>query len=92
MRKLFLFMMVVLTITASAQEEKVDLAIINKIIQEGTNNSKVMDIAFHFTDMCGPRLTNSPGYFKAADYAIDQLKKWGIDKAGLEPPSSNLII
>ncbi len=85
MRKLLLFMMVALAITASAQEEKVDLTIINKIIQEGTNNSKVMDIAFHFTDMCGPRLTNSPGYFLAAEYAIDQLKKWGVDKAGLEP-------
>lgn len=85
MRKLLLFIMVALTITASAQEEKVDLAIINKIIQEGTQNSKVMDIAFHFTDAAGPRLTNSPGYFRAADYAIDQLKKWGIDKAGLEP-------
>ncbi len=84
MRKLFLFIMVVLTITATAQEEKVDMTIINKIIAEGTNNSKVMDIAFHFTDVSGSRLTNSPGYFRAADYAVNQLKKWGVDKAGME--------
>lgn len=84
MRKLFLLIMVVLTITATAQEEKVDMTIINKIIAEGTNNSKVMDIAFHFTDVSGPRLTNSPGYNRAADYAVNQLKKWGVDKAGME--------
>lgn len=84
MRKLFLLLMVVLTITASAQQEKVDMDIINKIIQEGTANSKVMDIAFHFTDVSGPRLTNSPGYFRAADYAVKTLKQWGVDKAGLD--------
>ncbi len=84
MRKLFLFITVVLSITVTAQEEKVDMTIINKIIAEGTNNSKVMDIAFHFTDISGPRLTNSPGYYRAADYAVQQLKQWGVDKAGME--------
>lgn len=84
MRKLICFLLVLVSVTVRAQVEKVDLEIVNKIIQEGTNNSKVMDIAFQFTDVSGPRLTNSPGYFRAADYAIQQLKKWGINKAGLE--------
>lgn len=84
MRKLLLSASLLLSLSAFAQEEKVDLDIINKIIKEGTANSQVMDIAFHLTDVSGPRLTNSPGYYRAADYAIAQMKKWGVNKAGLD--------
>lgn len=85
MRKLLLSASLLLSISVFAQEEKVDLDVINKIIKEGTANSQVMDIAFHLTDVSGPRLTNSPGYYRAADYAIAQMKKWGVTKAGLDP-------
>ena len=54
------------------QTEKVDLAMMQKIRKEGLENSKVMDIAFHLTDVSGPRLTNSPGYLKAANWAKDE--------------------
>jgi carboxypeptidase Q len=85
MRKFLLFTALLIgTISVMAQDEKTDLEIINKIIKEGTTNSQIMDIAFHLTDVSGPRLTNSPGYFRAANYAVTQLKKWGADKAGLE--------
>ncbi|MGB4845831.1 MAG: peptidase M28, partial [Ferruginibacter sp.] len=40
-----------------------------KIRKEGLDNSKVMDIAFQLTDVSGPRLTNSPGFFRAASWA-----------------------
>jgi carboxypeptidase Q len=56
-----------------------------KIKAEGLNNSKVMDIAFHLTDVSGPRLTNSPGYFRAANWAKDELTKMGMVNAALEP-------
>lgn len=84
MRKLLLSASLLLSLTGFAQEEKVDQEIINKIIKEGTANSQVMNIAFHLTDVSGPRLTNSPGYYRAADYAIAEMKKWGITKAGLD--------
>ena len=84
MRKLFLSASLLLSLSVFAQEEKVDQEIINKIIKEGTSNSQIMDIAFNLTDVSGPRLTNSPGYYRAANYAVNQLKKWGADKAGLE--------
>ena len=70
---------------AIAQNENVDLNIMNKIRHEGLENSKVMDIAFHLTDANGPRLTNSPGYFKAANYAKDQLVSWGLKNSMLDP-------
>lgn len=57
----------------------------NKIRKEGLENSKVMDIAFHLTDVSGPRLTNSPGFFRAANWAKDQLTKMGLANAVIEP-------
>jgi len=68
-----------------AQEEKLDLGMVNKIKQEGLQRSGVMDIAFHLTDVSGPRLTNSPGYVRAANWAIEKMKSWGIREAKLEP-------
>ncbi|MEO6252467.1 MAG: M20/M25/M40 family metallo-hydrolase [Ferruginibacter sp.] len=56
-----------------------------KIRKEGLENSKVMDIAFHLTDVSGPRLTNSPGFFRAASWAKDQLAKMGLANAVIEP-------
>ncbi|GEO08501.1 M28 family metallopeptidase [Segetibacter aerophilus] len=69
----------------SAQDEKIDLNAIQKIRQEEAQRSKVMDIAFHLTDVNGPRLTVSPGFTKAANYAIQQLKSWGLTDATLDP-------
>ena len=66
-------------------QEKVDMDAINTIKKEGLDNSKVMDIAFHITDVSGPRLTNSPGYFRAANWARTEMEKWGLTNAALEP-------
>lgn len=66
-------------------QEKINLEVINKIKQEGTAKSQVMDIAFHLTDANGPRLAGSPGYTKAANWAKETLAKWGLTNAALEP-------
>jgi hypothetical protein len=58
---------------------------IEKIKKEGLDNSKVMDIAFRLTDVSGPRLTNSPGYFRAANWAKAELANWGLTNTALEP-------
>jgi hypothetical protein len=60
-------------------EERVDLGVIHKIREEALQNSKVMDHVFQLTDVNGPRLTNSPGFFGAADWVVKQLKEWGIE-------------
>jgi len=88
MRKHYhLFVLLFLTPTAGllAQIEKVDNAAIEKIRQEGLQHSQVMDIAFHLTDASGNRLTASPGFSRAANYAKDQLTKWGLTGAALDP-------
>lgn len=66
-------------------QEKIDMNMISKIKDEGLNRSKVMDIAFHLTDVSGPRLTVSPGFTRAAHWAKDELSKWGLSNTQLEP-------
>jgi carboxypeptidase Q len=68
-----------------AQNEKIDMATIQKIRQEGLQDSHVMDIAFHLTDASGDRLTASPGFMRAASWAKQQLTQWGLTDAALDP-------
>ena len=72
----------------SVRVEKPDLDAIKKIRVEGMENSKVMENAFYLTDVSGPRLTNSPGYKRAADWAVQQLKKIGVELDELTPTQS----
>ena len=70
---------------AFAQTENIDQNIMQRIRAEGLQNSKVMDIAFRLTDANGPRLTASPGFMKAANYAKNQLSQWGLINTTLDP-------
>ena len=66
------------------QPERVDLSAIHKIKTEEFEHSKVMDILYNLTDRYGPRLTNSPQFRAAGDWAVRQLQDWGLSKAHLE--------
>ena len=68
-----------------AQTENIDQAVMTKIRNEGLQNSKVMDIAFHITELSGPRVTNSAGFMRAANYAKNQLTQWGLVNSKLDP-------
>ena len=68
-----------------AQEEKLDMNMVSKIRKEGLENSKVMEIAMYLTDVNGPRLTASPGYLRAANWAKNKLSEWGLKNANVEP-------
>ncbi len=59
-------------------EEKVDLAVVNRIRSEAFNDSKVMDTMFYLTDVYGPRLTGSPNYKAAGDWTVKRLEEYGL--------------
>jgi hypothetical protein len=44
-----------------------------------------MQTAFYLTDVSGPRLAGSPGLKRAQDWAVSQLKSWGMVNATREP-------
>ncbi len=85
MRKLLALSAAVLVAVFVLAQEKLDTATIAKIRTEGLAHSQVMDIAFQLTDGSGPRLMNSPGFFRATNWAKKTLQGWGLDNTALEP-------
>ncbi len=55
-----------------------------KIREEGMQRSQVMDTLSWLTDVHGPRLTNSPQYLAASEWAKGKLSGWGLQNATLE--------
>jgi len=86
-----------LLILAQQQTETIDLNAIHKIKAAefggggggfggggGRGGSKVMDIMYNLTDRYGPRLTNSPQFRAAGEWAVGQLREWGLSNVHLE--------
>lgn len=85
-RKLLISCLLIAGITGAVfAQEPVDQAAVQKIRDEGLNHSKVMETAFYLTDVAGPRLAGSPGLKRAQNWAVNQLKSWGMANAKLEP-------
>src|SRR5215467_13001543 len=64
--------------------QPVDLSIVNKIKTEAFENSKVMEHLEFLTDRYGPRLTASPEFKEAADWALQRLQEYGLENGHLE--------
>jgi hypothetical protein len=73
-----------LAVAPAPAQEKLDWATLGRIRDEGFRRSQVMETAAQLTDVHGPRLTGSPQYKKAADWARQQLETWGLANAHLE--------
>ncbi len=59
--------------------------VLGKIRDEGLNRSKVLSYFSALTDDIGPRLTGTPAYKRAAEWARDQMVRDGLTDAKLEP-------
>jgi hypothetical protein len=77
-KSICLSILLIASLSLFAQKEKTD-ATVQKIRQEEMNNSKVMDIAFHLTDVSGPRLTVSPGFTRATNLCGSAIKVLGVN-------------
>jgi carboxypeptidase Q len=64
--------------------ETLDLAMYQRIRDEGLNHSHVMEFATALMDGIGPRLTGSPNLEKANAWTRDTLTKIGLENARLE--------
>ena len=80
-RVLVLLLVIALGLPA---EETVDLSVVHRIKTEAFENTKVMDTMFQLTDVHGPRLTNSPQFREAGQWAVSQLKEFGLSNVKLE--------
>ena len=55
-----------------------DSVVLGLVKDEGYNHSQVMSILSEITDVRGPRLTWSPEFLNAAEWAAAQLASWGV--------------
>jgi hypothetical protein len=67
-----------------AQAGQADAAIVAKIRDEGLHRSQVMDHMVWLTDIYGPRLTGSPTFQQAGDWAVKTMTSWGLSNPHLE--------
>lgn len=76
MKKIYLYglsLMLLFATKVQAQNEVID-----KIIKEATENSKLEVLAHEIMDGVGPRLVGSPQMQKAHDLAVSTYQSWGI--------------
>ena len=84
MRTLTLPVCVLLALATAGAQENPDLSVINRIKSEEFQNSKVMEHLEYLTDVYGPRLTGSPEFKEAADWALKRLESYGLVNGHLE--------
>jgi carboxypeptidase Q len=78
--------LVAVSFSLSAQErgDGSDLAAVGRIKAEAFENSQVMETAEYLSDRYGPRLTASPEWREAADWAVKRLQSYGLENVHLE--------
>src|SRR5262245_51405769 len=72
-------------LAAQAPAERIDAPLNTRIRDEGLNRSQIMRISHVLTDVYGGRLTGSPNYQNAAEWAVKEMASWGMTNAHLEP-------
>src|ERR1039457_1599681 len=90
-----LLLFVPLLLVSQQAVERVDLNVMHKIKTAelggggggrggGGRGAPIMETMYNLTDRYGPRLTNSPQYRAAGDWAVGQLKEWSLSNVHLE--------
>ena len=84
-RKLYIIFFFCFTLTLSIfAQEKIDYQMMQRIRQEGLQNSKITETMSYLCDIYAPRLAASPQYRQAGQWAVGKLKELGLEKAGME--------
>ena len=70
---------------AQVADEKVDLALVQRIRDEGQNRSQIPALTHYLTDVIGPRLTGSQAMRQADEWTAAKLREWGLSNVVIEP-------
>jgi carboxypeptidase Q len=77
--------LIVLSAALLPGQEKIDGDTNWRLRREANEHSQLMRTLHMLTDRYGPRLTGSPNYDAAAEWARGMLAEWGLKNAHLEP-------
>ncbi len=82
MRLLTVALLILLPV--AAQDKASYLEVVGRIKTEAFDHSKVMDTLYYLTDVHGPRLTGSPEFVDAANWAMKRLEGYGVQNVHTE--------
>lgn len=74
----------VVALAAATSGQEGDTALLHQMRSEGLDRAQVVPLFDQFVTVIGPRLTGTPEYKRAADFARDKLAAWGLSNAKLE--------
>ncbi len=69
---------------AQVAQERVDLSVIEQIREEGLERSQMDPMAQYLTDVIGPRLTASPGIYRAREWLSGKMREFGLENVNIE--------
>jgi hypothetical protein len=61
-----------------SQHYQIDPSTLDRIKSEAQDHSQAEDFVFYLADVYGPRMTGSPNYRAAGDWAIGALRNFGL--------------
>ena len=76
MKRILLFSITVVFSVATLIAQ--DNPVVNGIIEEATENSRLEELAHELTDFIGPRLVGTPQMQHAHDWAVAKFNSWGV--------------
>jgi carboxypeptidase Q len=76
--RLIFLIAVVCAWTAVHAQSPTDLATVARIKQEALTRSQAMDHVSWMSDVYGPRVTGTPNYARAAEWATKRFNEWGL--------------
>lgn len=65
-------------------QEKIDYQMMQRIRQEGMQNSKMAELMSYLCDVYAPRLAGSPQYREAGKWVVNKLKEYGLENPKME--------
>lgn len=78
MKKITLFVLSLFFLVPFAAEARQSDGIVERIVQEATENSQLEELGHYLMDVVGPRLVGTPQMQHAHEWAVETFENWGI--------------
>ena len=71
-----IFIISLLLVSFTSAQESIHWDVVQKIMEEGFNNSHIMADVSYLTDVYGPRLAKSPSYIASAKWVKKKIEEY----------------
>lgn len=78
MRSAFIMFVSAAIVAGLSAQAPIDLGTVSRIKQEALTRSQAMEHVIWLSDVYGPRVTGTPNFARASDWAMKRLTEWGL--------------